>query len=126
MNNLIQLIQDADVASVQMEQARQAVEAAKSAFEAAKAQADEAKTNFDSVVARADELGVPRAKLRKLIEERSAALMASGLMGSTTPSAPKVAKPARKRPKTEKSEDDNSVILESMEDMPETSPEQMM
>lgn len=107
MNNLIQLIQEADAASVQMEQARQNVETAKAAFEAAKAQVDEAKTNFDAVVARADDLGVPRAKLRKLIEERSAVLMASGLMGQATPSAPRVAKPPRpKRTKTEKEEVD--------------------
>lgn len=111
MTELIQLIQDADAASVQMEQARQAADAAKSALEAAKAAADEAKTNFEGVVARADELGVPRAKLRKLIEERSAVLMASGLMGQSAASpAARVAKPAKKRVKIEKQNLDEDIV----------------
>lgn len=83
MSDLMKLIQEADVASVEFEKARAQVEAAKLSLETAKEQQDQARTALDEIVNRADELGVPRAKVRKLIEERTQSLMASGLIPTT-------------------------------------------
>ena len=99
---LMQLIQEADMALIAMEQSRQTVELAKAALESAKTDADEAKARFDDVISRADEFGVPRMKVRKLAEERAAALMASGLISEPV-NRPRPAKAPRasKRPKSE-------------------------
>lgn len=75
MNDLMQLIQEADLALVQMDQA-------KSALDAAKLQYEMSKEEFDRVLGQADQFGIARAKLKKLAEERSAALMASGLLST--------------------------------------------
>lgn len=77
---LVQLIHEADLALVQMEQARTAVDMAKLHFEMAKEDFEARRQVFDQVIASADTLGVPRGKLKKLAEERSAALLASGLL----------------------------------------------
>ena len=82
MSDLVQLIQEADISMLNLENARGAVEAAKAQFESAKEDFELAKTSFDETIAKADEINVPRAKLKKLVEERSAALMASGLYNS--------------------------------------------
>ncbi|MBX3019565.1 MAG: hypothetical protein KF767_16880 [Bdellovibrionaceae bacterium] len=102
---LVQLIQEADLALVQLEQARSAVEAAKLGFELAKEELEQRRDSFEQVIARADDVGVPRSKLKKLAEERSAALLASGLLsspitgsraapggGSTKPKSPRKSK----------------------------------
>jgi hypothetical protein len=113
MTELVQLIQEADLALVTMEQSRQAVDTAKAAFDFAKVQADEAKAAFDQVVAKADEFGVPRVKLRKLAEERGAALLASGLI-SIPVNQMRAAKSVRanKRTKAEKAIDGDSTFGE--------------
>lgn len=80
MVDLIQLIQEADFALLDVERTRMGVESAKTALEMAKSDCDRAKSHFDSVIAKADSLGVPRAKLKKIIEERTAVLSASGLL----------------------------------------------
>lgn len=110
MSDLIQLVQDADFALLDVEQTRVAIEAAKAALEMAKSDHDRAKAAFDEVIARADGLGVSRAKLRKIIEERAAVLSASGLlsvpvnkMGAQKPVAKapkKSAKPKEKKDET--------------------------
>lgn len=83
MSDLMKLIQEADVASIEFEKARAQVEAAKLSLETAKEQQDQARAALDEIVNRADEYGVPRAKVKKLIEERTQSLMASGLMPTT-------------------------------------------
>lgn len=83
MSELMKLIQEADSAAVEFEKARAQVEAAKLCLETAKDLQDQARTALDEIVNRADELGVPRAKVRKLIEERTQSLMASGLIPTT-------------------------------------------
>jgi hypothetical protein len=83
MSDLMKLIQDADVASVEYEKARAQVEAAKLSLETAKEQQEQARAVLDDIVNRADEFGVPRAKVKKLIEERTQTLMASGLIPTT-------------------------------------------
>ena len=101
MTDLVQLIQDADFANIEMERARSQVEAAKAALEAAKDVFESSKFAFDQVIARADELNIPRAKLRKLVEERAAVLMASGLISqpvnASTPRPPKSPKVTKKK-----------------------------
>lgn len=83
MSDLMKLIQEADVASIDFEKARAQVEAAKLSLETAKEQQDQARAALDEIVNRADEYGVPRAKVKKLIEERTQMLMASGLIPTT-------------------------------------------
>lgn len=83
MSDLMKLIQEADIASIDFEKARAHVEAAKLALETAKEQQDQARNALDEIVNRADEYGVPRAKVKKLIEERTQSLMASGLIPTT-------------------------------------------
>lgn len=105
MTDLVQLIQEADYATLEMEQTRAAVESAKMALELAKEDFEKAKAAFDQVIAKADEMNIPRAKLRKLAEERSAALMASGILSvpaNQAARAPKTPKtPKKKTPKAE-------------------------
>lgn len=83
MSDLMKLIQEADVASIEFEKARAQVEAAKLSLETAKDQQEQARVALDEIVNRADEFGVPRAKVKKLIEERTQSLMASGLIPTT-------------------------------------------
>lgn len=109
--DLVELIQEADMALVQLEQARGAVEAAKLGFELAKEELESRRQLFEQVIARADEVGVPRSKLKKLAEERSAALLASGLLstpitgsraapgGATKSKSPRKPKESRKESK---------------------------
>ena len=80
MADLVELIQEADFALMEIERARVAMEGARITLEMAKNDHDRAKASFDEIVARADELGIPRVKIRKLAEERVAVLLASGLM----------------------------------------------
>ncbi len=97
-SDLVQLIQDADFAVMDIETTRMAFEASKTAVEFAKEDYERAKKTFDQVIAQADELGIPRAKLRKLVEERSAALLASGLLSVPVNKAARP-KPAAKKAK---------------------------
>lgn len=80
MLDLFQLIQEADFALLDVERTRMGVDAAKYALETAKSDHDKAKTHFDAVITKADELGIPRAKLKKLVEERTAVIAASGFL----------------------------------------------
>ena len=102
MSDLVQLIQEADVSMLNLENARAAVEAAKAQFESAKEDFELARASFDETIAKADEINIPRAKLKKLVEERSAALMASGLYSSHAGTTTKSAK-APKQSKAKKS-----------------------
>jgi hypothetical protein len=97
MSDLIKFIQEADVAALQMEQAKGTVETAKQALETAKDNLDQARRFFDELLVRADELGIPRPKVRKLIEERTLALVASGLVDAEP--RLQAVKPARTGPK---------------------------
>jgi multidrug resistance efflux pump len=82
MSNLLTLLAEADETSIQLERARRELESAKLNLESAK-------QAYDQVISKADEAGVPRSKLKKLTEERLAALIETGLMSfpSTTPAA---------------------------------------
>ena len=104
MTELMKLIQDADLASVEVERAREVVENAKASLEAAKEGFELAKTQFDQTLMRADEMGVPRAKLKKLAEERTTVLISAGLISANQEARhpiPRSPKPAKKKAKSE-------------------------
>jgi hypothetical protein len=115
MSELMKLIQEADSAAVEFEKARIQVEAAKQNLELAKEAHEQARHFLDEVMSRADDIGVPRAKIKKLIEERTQSLVASGLipMGaelrSITPKAPRAPKKPKAAADSEKIDFDSAV-----------------
>lgn len=102
MSDLMKLIQDADSAAIEFEHARAHVENLKNQLDAAKTAQDEARTSLDAIVNRADDLGIPKAKVKKLIEERAHALMTSGLISADGESKKSSVKSAPKTQKTPK------------------------
>ena len=99
MSDILRLIHETDLASIEMERAKDAVEAAKAALEVAKEKYEGARSQYEQTVAQADEIGIPRAKLKKLIEERTNSLMSSGLLGTAgdeKSKAPRSAKAPKK------------------------------
>jgi hypothetical protein len=58
------------------------LELAKRAFEEAKINLEFAKEAYDSLLTQADEQGIPKAKLKKLTEDRVQALLESGILAS--------------------------------------------
>jgi hypothetical protein len=95
------------------------LELAKTAFEEAKAKLDLAKQAYDALLAEADEHGIPKAKLKKLTEDRVQALLDSGILASFGAGESKAAiEPKRERPKktTKKSEGDLAAESELADD----------
>ena len=94
MTNLISFLSEADSAALRLEGARRELETAKLNLE-------QAKLAYDSVVAKADELGIPRAKLKRLTDERLASLIDTGLAGlpASQSSAPRAVDTKADRPK---------------------------
>lgn len=60
------------------------LELARSSLESAKNQFDAAKQAYDELLAQADNHGIPKAKLKKLTEDRVQALIESGLISGST------------------------------------------
>ena len=95
MNDLIKILQESDILSLAVEQSRQNFEAAKNTLEKAKVQLEEAQDNLGALLAKSEEVGISRSKLKKLIDERTQALLSSGLwlegegVISKTPKAPR-------------------------------------
>ena len=58
------------------------LELARAAFESAKTSLDLAKQAYDAFLTQADEQGIPRAKLKKLAEDRVQALLESGILST--------------------------------------------
>ena len=58
------------------------LELAKRALEVAKAELEQAKQAYDEMVAQADAHGIPKAKLKKLTDDRVQALFESGILGT--------------------------------------------
>lgn len=118
--DLMQVLQDADAASFEVEKRREEMESAKVLWEIAKERFETAKTEFDQALSRADEVGIPRGKLRKLVEERTGSLLASGLMPTSTESRstmPKVPKAKKAKAKPEVSEAEvNETVPESFDE----------
>jgi hypothetical protein len=93
--DIFKLLQEGDATGLEMQKALEALDLAKSSVEQAKERYELTKNYFEQVIARADEAGIPRAKFKKLVEERIAGLWNSGLIEIGTEKQPKAAKPAR-------------------------------
>ncbi len=102
MSDFFKLLQEADIASLNMEKAKIAVDATKDAWERAKEEFEDSKKIFEKVLFKADEMAIPRQRIRKLIEDRTQALVASGLIeaDASNSNARSSAKP--KKPKAPK------------------------
>lgn len=99
----ITFLAQADAVTLQLEKAKRALEAAKADLETAK-------KNYDELLAQADDMGIPKAKLKKLTEDRIQMLFDSGLM-DFVPSS-KEAKAARK-PKVAKAVKADAAAVEA-------------
>lgn len=84
----------ADAATLALELARCQLEAAKASFEGAKQAHEE-------LLGQAENHGLPKAKLRKITEERVSALMESGLVPARVESTKPEPKRAKKTPRVE-------------------------
>jgi hypothetical protein len=71
------------------------LELARAAFDSAKAQFDAAKAAHDELLSQAESRGIPRAKLKKLSEDRVQGLLEAGLVGASEP-APRKERASRK------------------------------
>ena len=130
MSNLIELIQEADVAMLEWENCKSQMDEAKAQLEIAKERLETAKQKFETVISQADSLGVPRNKLRKIIEERAMALVSSGLLSTPANAGSKPAtasKPkATKSKKTSKTEVSEAEISTSEDDLLDALPAEEM
>lgn len=111
------LLSQADAATLKLE-------LAKLALETAKAQLEEAKQGFEALLTQADERGVPRAKLKKLAEDRVQALFDSGILGTMGYGEGKLAgegKRERTRKPARKPEEDGNAATETAEFLAEKS-----
>ena len=82
----------------QADQVTLKLELAKSALEAAKTAHDQAKQAYDELLNQADTHGIPKAKLKKLTEDRVQALFENGLVSASRAET----KPAEKKPRKPK------------------------
>jgi hypothetical protein len=86
----LSFLSQAEAVMLEMEKAKRNLETAKTNFE-------NAKKNYDEFLAKADDFGVPKAKLKKLIEDRIAMLFESGIIDFLeTQDKPKMTKTVRK------------------------------
>src|SRR3546814_10245587 len=82
--NMMALVAEADAAALAVEAAKSELEIARQAADAAKQVLDSTKGAYDDVLSKADDAGVPKAKLRKLVDERLRALIDAGLDRKST------------------------------------------
>lgn len=88
-------ITQADQAAFELERAKRALDLAKSNLETAK-------QTYDAIMAQAENNGIPRARLKKLVDERVQALLEGGLADARlVPKAEKGAKKPKKAPVAE-------------------------
>ena len=122
MSELLDLIQEADRVAFDLETARANIEVAKQNLELAKETFENTKRSYEEMLSKADDLGVPRPKIRKLMEERTLALVSSGLVFADSPatSQPKSAKVAKaskpSKKKAADSSDQDAIVFESVEE----------
>lgn len=100
---LIKLLQEGDATGLEMQKAEEALDLAKHAVEQAKERFELTKSFFEQVVARAEEAGLPRAKFKKLVEERVAGLWNSGLISQVEERTVRPLRVARSSKKTKES-----------------------
>ncbi len=97
--DIFKLLQEGDATGLEMQKALEALDLARSNVEQAKERFELTKNYFEQVIARADEAGIPRAKFKKLLEERIAGLWNSGLIdqgAEKIPKQPKAPRPPKK------------------------------
>lgn len=99
MSDFFKLLQEAEIVSLEMEQAKMALDASKEAMEQAKEDYEDARKALEKVLFKADEMAIPRQRIRKLIEDRTQALINSGLMVVEAKSSKASKKAAKKSPK---------------------------
>jgi outer membrane protein TolC len=105
MSDFFKLLQEADIASLELERAKYAIDESKEAWEKAKEEYEDARKALEKVLFKADEMAIPRQRIRKLIDDRTQALVASGLIATEakssssrgTTKAPKKPKAAPKK-----------------------------
>ena len=119
MSDLMKLIQDADVAAVDLEKARSQVETAKQNLETAKELQEQARLFLDEILSGAENIGIPRAKIKKLVEERTQMLVASGLMptsGETRLVSPKAKTSKKTKAASDEAQADETLVIRPEED----------
>jgi hypothetical protein len=98
-------LSQADHVTLQLELARAALEVARAHFETAKAAHEE-------LLAQAESRGIPRAKLKKLAEDRVQGLLEAGLVErASTELLPRKERAPRKAKNLDSSEDFSSVSI---------------
>jgi hypothetical protein len=103
MNDTLNAIHDVDLAVLAFEKSRANIEAAKAALENAKQESEAARVRLEDALCRAEEAGLPRAKVRKVAEERANALLVSGLLRDEATPAEKIPPKTPKAPRRAKS-----------------------
>ena len=95
----LDFLAQADLVTLRFEKAKRLVELAKNELEAAK-------QAYDELLTKSEEHGIPKNKLKKLAEDRIAALFEAGMVEvgpnepvSATPPTHRLDRPKRKRPK---------------------------
>ena len=99
----ISFLSQADSVALQFEKAKRSLETAKVELE-------NAKKAYDEVLAMADEHGIPKAKLKKLTEDRVTQLLESGLIDLGLAAAPKAKAPKADKPKVKKAKGDDAAL----------------
>lgn len=107
----LNFLAQADLVTLRLEKARRLVEFAKTEMESAK-------HAFDEVLAKADEYGIPKVKLKKLTEERIAALFEAGMveLGNIEFVGSPGAVPRVERPKKKKAKDAAESVEATVDD----------
>lgn len=114
--DILKTLQDGDLAGLELEKSRESVELAKQALEVAKERFEAAKASFEDIAQRVDEAGMPKAKFKKVIEERTAVLWNSGFVTTRTDDRVRPAKVAKTPKKSKQSAEIESDLDDSVED----------
>jgi len=103
----IKFLSEADTVTLQFEKAKRALESAKVELETAK-------KNYDEMLSRADEMGIPKAKLKKITEDRIQSLVDNGLLEfSDSRAQAKEAKPKKAKVKAAAPSAEEVAVAES-------------
>ncbi len=105
----LKFLHQIDLATLNLEQARRDLELAKSVFETAKQE-------HESVLAKSEEFGVNRSKVRKLAEDRVQALFESGLLATSAIASSPVVRQAKPK-KLKREKDVEEVNLHSVDEV---------
>lgn len=88
MTNLMDIIQLADLAALEVEKSKQSFENARMQLEKSRASLEESQNHFNQILTQSEELGIPKSRIKKIIEERVALLLSSGLISSQADEVP--------------------------------------